>query len=127
MESNYKLKTSEYVYLPPQVAAPHLREAPTGTLNAPLISEIHLPVTNGRESELLVVLREALWAYIEYKRIPPNPRLGGVKGIIVIAPSLGFGGILLYCIYIAQRASINTYIQSSVLLLSLIRDMVSQL
>ena len=24
---------------------------------------------------------------------------GGVKGIIVIAPSLGFGGILLYCIY----------------------------
>jgi hypothetical protein len=34
---------------------------------------------------------------------------GGVKGIIVIAPSLGFGGILLYCIYIAQRASINTH------------------
>ena len=29
-----------------------------------------------RESEL-VVLREALWAYIEYKRIPPNPRLEG--------------------------------------------------
>ena len=32
---------------------------------------------------------------------------GGVKGIIVIAPSLGFGGILLYSIY-AQRASLNT-------------------
>ena len=31
---------------------------------------------------------------------------GGVKGIIVIAPSLGFGGILLYSIY-AQRASLN--------------------
>ena len=30
-----------------------------------------------------------------------------VKGIIVIAPSLGFGGILLYSIY-AQRASLNT-------------------
>ena len=26
----------------------------------------------------LVVLREALWAYIEYKRIPPNPRLGAM-------------------------------------------------
>ena len=25
----------------------------------------------------LIVLREALWAYIEYKRIPPNPRLEG--------------------------------------------------
>ena len=35
-------------------------------------------VTNGRESELSVVLREALWAYIEYKRIPPNPRLGAM-------------------------------------------------
>jgi len=30
------------------------------------------------ESELSVVLREALWAYIEYKRIPPNPRLGAM-------------------------------------------------
>ena len=27
----------------------------------------------------LIVLREALWAYIEYKRIPPNPRLGAVR------------------------------------------------
>ena len=41
--------------------------------------ELHLGyVTNGRESELSVVLREALWAYIEYKRIPPNPRLGAM-------------------------------------------------
>ena len=26
----------------------------------------------------LIVLREALWAYIEYKRIPPTPRLGAM-------------------------------------------------
>ena len=34
----------------------------------------------------LVVLREALWAYIEYKRIPPNPRLGAMT-IIPLTPS----------------------------------------
>ena len=41
--------------------------------------------------------------------IPDLPfyRIPFVKGIIVIAPSLGFGGILLYSIY-AQRASLNT-------------------
>ena len=44
-------------------------------------------VTNGRESELSVVLREALWAYIEYKRIPPNPRLGAMT-IIPLTPPL---------------------------------------
>ena len=35
----------------------------------------------------LVVLREALWAYIEYKRIPPNPRLGAMT-IIPLTPPL---------------------------------------
>ena len=55
-----------------------------------------ITVTNGRESELSVVLREALWAYIEYKRIPPNPRLGamtiipltGVMRLSVLANTL---------------------------------------
>ena len=46
-----------------------------------------ISVTNGRESELSVVLREALWAYIEYKRIPPNPRLGAMT-IIPLTPPL---------------------------------------
>ena len=50
--------------------------------------ELHLGyVTNGRESELSVVLREALWAYIEYKRIHPNPRLGAMT-IIPLTPPL---------------------------------------
>jgi len=44
---------------------------------------------------------------------------GGVKGIIVIAPSLGFGGILLYSIY-AQRASLNTIRQFTLFFLSYI-------
>jgi len=42
-----------------------------------------------------------------------------VKGIIVIAPSLGFGGILLYSIY-AQRASLNTIRQFTLFFLSYI-------
>ena len=39
------------------------------------------------ETELSVVLREALWAYIDYKRIPPNPRLGAMT-IIPLTPPL---------------------------------------
>ena len=47
---------------------------------------------------------------------------GGVKGSIVISPSLGFGVILLYSIYIAQRASSSIYRPVHSLPSSSIRD-----